>query len=136
MNILVIGSGGREHALVWRLAQSAPRPRIFATPGNPGIAKLATLLPAGDGSPQSLLAAARSVDADLTVVGPEAPLVAGVVDVFRAAGLKIVGPTAAAARLEGSKIFAKQFFRRVGIPTADFQTAENPAAAITALTSF
>ena len=136
MNILVIGSGGREHALVWKLAQSKARPRIFAIPGNPGIAKLATLLPAGDGSPATLLAAAQSVSADLTVVGPEAPLVAGVVDIFRAAGLKIVGPTAAAAQLEGSKIFAKQFFERIGIPTARFLTAEHAGQAIQALTKF
>src|SRR5580765_7180342 len=125
MRILVIGSGGREHALVWRLAQSTHRHTLFATPGNPGIAQHATLLPASDGSPGSLLAAAESVQADLTVVGPEAPLVAGVVDAFRAAGRKIVGPTAAAAQLEGSKIFAKQFFRRIGIPTAEFLAAEN-----------
>jgi len=136
MNILVIGSGGREHALVWKLAQSAARPRIFAMPGNPGIAKLATLLPAGDSSPATLLAAAQSVSADLTVVGPEAPLVAGVVDAFRAAGLKIVGPTAAAAQLEGSKIFAKEFFQRIGIPTARFLTAEHPDQAIDALKRF
>src|SRR5438874_10025797 len=136
MNILVIGSGGREHALVWRLAQSAGHPRIFATPGNPGIAKLATLLRAGDGSPQSLLAGARSVDADLTVVGPEAPLVAGVVDVFRAAGRKIVGPTAAGAQLEGSKIFAKQFFQSAGIPTAQFVSADTPEQAREALDHF
>jgi len=136
MNILVIGSGGREHALVWKLAQSKARPRMFAIPGNPGIAKLATLLPVGDGSPATLLAAAQSVSADLTVVGPEAPLVAGVVDIFRAAGLKIVGPTAAAAQLEGSKIFAKQFFERIGIPTARFLTAEHAGQAIQALTKF
>src|SRR6476661_1435426 len=123
MRILVIGSGGREHALIWRLAQSAGRHELFATPGNPGIAQLATLLPAGDGSPQALLSTAESIDADLTVVGPEAPLVAGVVDAFRAAGRKIVGPTAEAAQLEGSKIFAKQFFKRCGIPTAAFIAA-------------
>jgi phosphoribosylamine---glycine ligase len=136
MNILVIGGGGREHALAWRLAQSTPRPRLFATPGNPGIAKLATLLPPGDGSPTTLLAAAQSVRADLTVVGPETPLVAGVVDAFRAAGLRIVGPTAAAAKLEGSKIFAKQFFRRIGIPTAEFIAVENPEQGIEALGRF
>jgi phosphoribosylamine--glycine ligase len=136
MNILVIGSGGREHALVWKLAQSKARPRIFAIPGNPGIAKLATLLPAGDGAPATLLAAAQSVSADLTVVGPEAPLVAGVVDTFRAAGLIIVGPTAAAAQLEGSKIFAKEFFQRIGIPTARFVTADHPEQAIEALARF
>jgi phosphoribosylamine--glycine ligase len=136
MNILVIGGGGREHALVWRLAKSELKPRMFAVPGNPGIAKIATLLPAGDGSPKALLAAAESIGADLTVVGPEAPLVAGVVDAFRAAGRKIVGPTADAARLEGSKIHAKQFFQRVGIPTAEFVAAENPEQAVAALDRF
>src|SRR5215510_6225375 len=119
MRILVIGSGGREHALVWRLARSAQPHALFATPGNPGIAQLATLIPAGDGSPQTLLAIAQSIEADLTVVGPEAPLVAGVVDVFRAAGRRIVGPTAAAAQLEGSKVFAKHFFKEHKIPTAE-----------------
>src|SRR5712691_1700856 len=136
MRILVIGSGGREHALVWRLAQSAQPHTIFAAPGNPGIAQHATLVPAGDGSPQTLLATAQSIEADLTVVGPEAPLVAGVVDVFRAAGRKIVGPTAAAAQLEGSKIFAKEFFRRAGIPTAEFIAADSPSQALDALHRF
>jgi phosphoribosylamine--glycine ligase len=134
MRILVIGSGGREHALVWKLAQSGAQ--IYAAPGNPGIAKLATLLSTADQSPQTLLAGAESVQADLTVVGPEAPLVAGIVDTFRATGRKIVGPTAAAAQLEGSKIFAKQFFRSVGIPTADFVSAETPAEALAALDRF
>ena len=136
MRILVIGSGGREHALVWRLAQSAERPKLFVIPGNPGVAKLATILPIADGSPQTLLAAAESVEADLTVVGPEAPLVAGVVDAFRVAGRKIVGPTAAAAQLEGSKIFAKQFFHREGIPTAAFVSADTPEQALKALDRF
>jgi phosphoribosylamine--glycine ligase len=136
MRILVIGSGGREHALVWRLARDTDRHSLFATPGNPGIARLATLIPAADGSPQTLLAAAESVDADLTVVGPEAPLVAGVVDVFRAAGRKIVGPTAAGAQLEGSKIFAKQFFQSAGIPTARFVSADTQQQAREALDRF
>src|SRR5258707_5324824 len=136
MRFWVRGGGGREHALVGGLAGATARHRLFATPGNPGIANLATLIPVGDGSPQTLLAAAESVDADLTVVGPEAPLVAGVVDMFRAAGRKIVGPTAAAAQLEGSKIFAKQFFQRVGIPTAKFLVADNPDQALNALARF
>ena len=136
MRILVIGSGGREHALVWRLAQSPGAHALFATPGNPGMARLATLVPIGDGAPGTLLALAESIDADLTVVGPEAPLVAGVVDVFRAAGRKIVGPTAEAAQLEGSKIFAKQFFRDAGIPTAAFLAAESPDHALQALDRF
>jgi phosphoribosylamine--glycine ligase len=136
MRILVIGSGGREHALVWRLTRDADRHKLFAMPGNPGIAQLATLMPIGDGSPQTMLAAAESIDADLTVVGPEAPLVAGAVDVFRAAGRRIVGPTAAGAQLEGSKIFAKQFFQRAGIPTAQFVSADNPEQAQQALDRF
>src|ERR1700739_4140293 len=93
VNILVIGSGGREHALAWRLAQSPSRPKLFAAPGNPGIARVAMCLPVSSVSPPTLLAAAESVSADLTVVGPEAPLVDGVVDCFRAAGRLIVGPT-------------------------------------------
>src|SRR5689334_12060059 len=101
MKILIVGSGGREHALAWRLARTA---EVYAIPGNPGIAQVAKCLPAGD-----VLAAAESVGADLTVVGPEAPLVEGIVDRFRAAGRGIFGPTAEAARLEGSKMFAKNF---------------------------
>src|ERR1700682_3509329 len=102
MKILVIGSGGREHALAWKLAQS-PRVEVFAAPGNPGIAQLGTCVP---GSP---LEAAEAIGADLTLVGPEVPLVAGVVDEFRARGMKIIGPDREAARLEGSKSFAKNF---------------------------
>jgi phosphoribosylamine--glycine ligase len=114
---LIIGGGGREHALAWKLAQSPSVNGIFASPGNPGIAQFGVCLPApADVSGYVHLAEAHGID--LTVVGPEAPLVAGVVDQFRYRGLKIVGPTQAAARLEGSKIFAKQFFERAGIPTA------------------
>ncbi|MGI8990959.1 MAG: phosphoribosylamine--glycine ligase [Bryobacteraceae bacterium] len=120
MKILIVGSGGREHALAWRLSQSPSKPRLFAAPGNPGIATVAQCVPAADLYPATLLDIARSVGADLTVIGPEAPLVAGVVDHFRAAGLAIIGPAAAAARLEGSKVFAKSFFREHGIPTARF----------------
>jgi phosphoribosylamine--glycine ligase len=122
MKILVIGGGGREHALAWKLAQSAGV-QVFAAPGNPGIAKVGTCLPALP------LDAASAIDADLTVVGPEAPLVAGIVDEFRARGLNIIGPVAAAARLEGSKIYAKHFLKQMQIPTAEFVTAENPVEA-------
>jgi phosphoribosylamine---glycine ligase len=117
MRILIVGGAGREHAIAWRLAKSASVKAIFASPGNPGIAQVATCLPAPTAIP-GYADIAEHVSADLTVVGPEAPLVAGIVDQFRARRLKIVGPTAAAARLEGSKYFAKQFFRRAGIPTA------------------
>jgi phosphoribosylamine--glycine ligase len=115
MKILVVGSGGREHALCWKLAQNPAVTSLYAAPGNPGIAQVATCIETPD-----YLAAADSVGADLTVVGPERPLAAGIVDRFRAKGRCIVGPTAAAARLEASKAFAKQFMLRAGIPTARF----------------
>jgi phosphoribosylamine--glycine ligase len=132
--VLVIGSGGREHALAWKLAQT-PGVAVFATPGNPGIARVGTCFPCGNTSAE-YLAAASSIDADLTVVGPEAPLVAGVVDCFRAAGRKIVGPNQAAAQLEGSKVFAKRFFVDHGIPTAAYCVAADATAAREALARF
>jgi phosphoribosylamine--glycine ligase len=124
MRILVLGSGGREHALAWKLAQSKGV-EVFASPGNPGIARVATCLPAG----ASFLRLAEEIDAGLTVVGPEAPLVAGVVDEFRARGRKIVGPQAEAAQLEGSKVFAKNFFIQSNIPTAAFVTVDSTSTA-------
>ncbi|HXA64558.1 MAG TPA: phosphoribosylamine--glycine ligase [Bryobacteraceae bacterium] len=131
MKILVIGSGGREHALCWKLAQSPKTSALYAAPGNPGIASVATCLAVTD-----YLLAAESIDADLTVVGPEAPLAAGVVDLFRAKGRPIVGPTAAAARLESSKAFAKEFMLRAGIPTARFATVNTPEEARSSLREF
>jgi phosphoribosylamine--glycine ligase len=131
MRILVLGGGGREHALCWKLAQSRGV-EVFASPGNPGIAQIGTCVPAAS----SYLALAEEIAADLTVVGPEAPLVTGVVDEFRAAGRRIVGPDRAAAQLEGSKIFAKHFFQQIGIPTADYVTVENPADARRAIDRF
>jgi phosphoribosylamine--glycine ligase len=128
MKILIVGGGGREHALAWRLSQTA---EVYAIPGNPGIAQVATCLPASDA-----LAAAESVGADLTVVGPEAPLVEGIVDRFRAAGRAIFGPAAGAAQLEGSKVFAKHFFLQRKIPTARFVTADNEADARSAVAGF
>src|SRR5271165_4961357 len=135
MRILVLGSGGREHALAWKLAYS-PGVSVWAAPGNPGMARVGTCVPVKDGRPESFLAAAESVGADLTVVGPEVPLVAGVVDLFRAHGRKIVGPDRAAAQLEGSKIFAKNFFKQRNIPTAEAEVAENEADARRALDRF
>jgi phosphoribosylamine--glycine ligase len=131
MKILVIGSGGREHALCWKLAQSVKTSALYAAPGNPGMAQLATCLPTSD-----YLEAADTIDADLTVVGPEAPLAAGIVDRFREKGRRIVGPTAAAARLEASKAFAKEFMLRAGIPTARFATVETADQAVAALGEF
>jgi phosphoribosylamine---glycine ligase len=135
MKILVLGSGGREHALAWKLAHS-PDATVVSTPGNPGMAQVGDIAPVTDGSPAAFLAAAESVDADLTVVGPEAPLVAGVVDLFRERGRLIVGPDRNAAQLEGSKIFAKNFFVQSSIPTADFVTVENATDARSALGRF
>ena len=129
MKILVIGSGGREHALCWKLAQSEGV-EVFACPGNPGMARVALCLP---GEP---LDAALRTGADLTVVGPEVPLVGGIVDAFRARGLRIVGPNAEAARLEGSKIFAKDFFQQRGIPTAAYATVDDASRARTELGRF
>lgn len=129
MKILVIGSGGREHAIAWRLSREGHQ--IFAAPGNPGIAQVATILPSTE-----YLSVAESIAPDLTVVGPEVPLVAGIVDQFRARGLTIFGPTQENAQLEGSKIYAKEFMQRVGIPTARFVRPESGEAAIEALARF
>lgn len=119
MKILVIGNGGREHAIAWRLALEGHQ--IFCSPGNPGTAQIATNL---------------EIEADLTVVGPEAPLVAGIVDRFRDRGLPIVGPTQQAAQLEASKIHSKEFMRRVGIPTARFARVETTEEGLWALNEF
>src|SRR5260370_11116545 len=131
VKILVIGSGGREHALCWKLAQSPKTTALYAAPGNPGIAQVATCLATAD-----YLAAAESIDADLTVVGPEAPLAAGIVDRFREKGRRIVGPTAAAARLEASKAFAKEFMLRAGIATARFAPVDSAEQARASLRAF
>jgi phosphoribosylamine--glycine ligase len=135
MKILVVGGGGREHALVHRLGRNTLN-EIYALPGNPGMARIAQCLPAADPSPRGILAVANSLDVDLTVVGPEAPLVAGIVDTFQAAGRAIVGCTAEAAQLEGSKVFAKTFFRDRGIPTAQFAIAEDRESARQTLDRF
>jgi phosphoribosylamine--glycine ligase len=118
MKILLLGSGGREHALAWRLRQDDPSLQLFTSPGNAGTGQLGTNLPLGDTDLDGLLAWALKEKPDLTVVGPEAPLCAGVVDRFEKAGLPIFGPNAAAARLEGSKVFTKNFLLKYGLPTA------------------
>ena len=129
MRTLVIGSGGREHALAWKLALSPHTTQLYCAPGNAGISEIATCLPANMDDPGSLAALAESIAVDLTVIGPEAPLVAGVADAFRARGLRMVGPTAAAAQLEGSKIFTKEFTNRHSIPTARFVACDSPDSA-------
>lgn len=135
MKVLLIGSGGREHALAQALARSAQLTELIATPGNPGIARHARLAPC-DPAPGALADLARREGVGLTVVGPEAPLVAGVVDEFQARGLRIFGPTAAAARIEGDKAWSKAFMARHGIPTARFESFETEEAARQALVNF
>src|SRR6056297_563869 len=130
MHVLIIGSGGREHALCHALVRSPRRPTVSCAPGNAGTAALATNVPVDAGDIDGLLAFARNEGVDLTIVGPEAPLVAGLVDRFEAAGLAVVGPTAAAAQLEGSKSFANDFMDRHGIPTAASATFEAFDAAV------
>ena len=120
MNILVIGSGGREHALVWKLRQSPRVTQVYCAPGNAGAAAQAECLPADVKNVQSMLALAARVKPDLTIVGPELPLQLGVVDEFTRHGYRIFGPTQAAARLESSKSFAKEFMQRYHIPTAHY----------------
>ena len=129
MKILVIGSGGREHALAWRLAQSDKIQKIYVAPGNAGTAREDGLENLPLTAIPDLVEFARDAGIHATVVGPEAPLAAGVVDAFRAAGLRIFGPTQAAAQLESSKDFAKRFMARHKIPTAKFQTFTDAAAA-------
>ncbi len=116
MKVLVIGKGGREHALVWKLAQSKEVTKLYAAPGNPGIAEHAELVPIPVDQHADLLRFARDNAIDLTVVGPEDPLAAGIADRFEQAGLRLFGPKSRAARLEGSKVFAKEFMRKYGIP--------------------
>ena len=120
MKVLVIGGGGREHALVWKLSQSPLVKKIYCAPGNPGMAALAECRPIAADDLNGLAALAQKEKIDLTVVGPEVPLVMGIVDLFSKKGLPVFGPEAGAALLEGSKAFSKKLMREKGIPTADF----------------
>ncbi|MFV5213665.1 phosphoribosylamine--glycine ligase [Azonexus caeni] len=129
MKLLVIGSGGREHAMAWRLAQTPGLQKVYVAPGNAGTAREHELENVNITDPVALADFAEQNKVHLTLVGPEAPLAAGVVDIFRARGLKIFGPTKAAAQLESSKDFAKRFMARHNIPTAGFETFSDVAAA-------
>src|SRR5713226_3526213 len=134
MKILVIGSGGREHALIWALQKNAARElELFCAPGNAGIAQIAKCVPIGADDLSTLAAFAAESGIDLTMVGPEAPLAAGIVDEFERQGLRIVGPGREAARLESSKAFAKDFMRRHRVPTARYRIATSSDEAIAIL---
>ncbi|PLX82204.1 MAG: phosphoribosylamine--glycine ligase [Desulfuromonas sp.] len=130
MKVLVIGGGGREHALVWKIAQSPLVEKVYCAPGNPGIAELAECVGVAADDIDGLLALAQREGVDLTVVGPEVPLTLGVVDRFQEAGLEIFGPNAKAAQLEGSKSFSKDLMARYNIPTAAYGTFTDHAEAV------
>ena len=141
MKVLVVGKGGREHALVWKLAQSPRIEQLYAAPGNPGMAAMATLVPIRVDTPVSEREAlsaeiakladwALAEGIDLTVVGPDDALAGGIVDHFQERGLKIFGPTQAAARIESSKAFAKDLMQRIGVPTAAHRAFTQADAAI------
>ncbi|KKM10399.1 phosphoribosylamine--glycine ligase [Clostridiales bacterium PH28_bin88] len=129
MKVLVVGGGGREHALVWKIVQSPRVEAVYCAPGNAGIARHARCIPISAEDIQGLLDFAWGERIDLTVVGPEAPLVAGLVDTFEEAGLKVFGPRENAAEIEGSKALAKEIMEKYGIPTARYATFTGPAAA-------
>ncbi|MBB1512249.1 phosphoribosylamine--glycine ligase [Tessaracoccus sp. MC1627] len=136
MKILLLGSGGREHALARALVADPSVTELHAAPGNPGIGRLATLHSLDPSSPVAVVEAARSLGVDLVVIGPEAPLVAGVADALREAGIDAFGPGREAAVLEGSKAFAKEVMRAAGVPTADSRLCETPEQAAAALDEF
>ena len=125
MKILIIGSGGREHALAWKIAQSPMVKKIFCAPGNPGIAEVAECVDIEPENVDGLYNFALKQKIDLTVVGPEDALAAGIVDRFRDRHLHIFGPNKRASIIEGSKVFAKMLMRKHGIPTADFKTFDD-----------
>ncbi len=136
MKILIVGSGGREHAIAWKLNQSSRNPELFAAPGNVGMMEIATCIDISVEDIESLLSFAKDQAVDLTVVGPEVPLVLGIVDRFESEGLKIIGPNQVAAQFEGSKDFTKAFLSKHGIPTAAYGTYDSHEEAIDALDKF
>ncbi|HEV7681770.1 MAG TPA: phosphoribosylamine--glycine ligase [Pyrinomonadaceae bacterium] len=136
MKLLVIGSGGREHAILWSLKRTSSEPlELYCAPGNGGISELAECVPIAISDHQALVQFAKASAIDLTIVGPEGPLADGIVDEFQRQGLKIMGPSAAAARLESSKAFAKDFMSRHNIPTAGYTVANSVEEALAALRS-
>ncbi|HIC55011.1 MAG TPA: phosphoribosylamine--glycine ligase, partial [Gemmatimonadetes bacterium] len=125
MRILIVGTGGREHALLWKLRHDAPAAEFFATQPNGGMEPLCTPVPIAPADIEALSGWAASHHIDLTVVGPEAPLAAGIVDRFEKKGLSVFGPSKDAARIESSKVFSKDLMRTAGVPTAEYRTFSN-----------
>jgi phosphoribosylamine--glycine ligase len=130
MRVLVVGSGGREHALAWKLVRSPSVSELISAPGNPGMARLGEVVPRTSDDIEGLAALAAERKVDLTVVGPEIPLVAGIADIFAARGLRVFGPSAAAAEIEGSKVFCNSLARRHGVPVAAGESFDDADAAI------
>src|SRR5947209_8909765 len=130
MNVLVVGKGGREHALVWKLAQSPHVGRVYCAPGNAGTARDGVNVPVGYDPTDfdALLRFARKEKIDLTVVGPEDPLANGLADLFRKEHLRVFGPSKEAAQIEASKVFAKELMRKADVPTAEFRVFDRPDA--------
>jgi len=126
MNVLVVGSGGREHALVWKIKQSPLCESIYCAPGNAGTARLAENIAISEMDFDTLIAFCKEKSIDLVVVGPEAPLVAGIADTLRSEGIAVFGPSQAGAQLEGSKNFSRRIMKKYGVPTPDFQSFDNP----------
>lgn len=130
MKVLILGSGGREHALAWKIKQSPLCGKLYCAPGNGGMAQIAECVDIAPTDTEALIKFVKNEDIDFTIVGPEAPLVAGIVDIFEKQKLRVFGPNRKAAQLEGSKIFAKEFMQRCNIPTAAFKTFENVDKAV------
>ena len=135
MKVLVVGSGGREHALVWKISQSEKVEKIYCAPGNGGIGQIAECVPVGAMEFEKLADFAEEKKIDLTVVGMDDPLVGGLVDVFEARGLRVFGPRKNAAILEGSKAFSKDLMKKYQIPTAGYETFDSPEEACLLYTS-
>ena len=129
MKVLIVGSGGREHAIAWKVAQSPKVDKIYCAPGNAGIAEYAECVPISAMEFDKLAAFAKEHEVDLTVIGMDDPLVGGIVDVFEAQGLRVFGPRKNAAILEGSKAFSKDLMKKYNIPTAAYETFTDPPAA-------
>ena len=129
MKVLIVGSGGREHAIAWKVAKSARVDKIYCAPGNAGIAEFAECVPIGAMEFDKMAAFAKEHQVDLTVIGMDDPLVGGIVDVFEKEGLRVFGPRKNAAILEGSKAFSKDLMKKYKIPTAAYETFSDPEAA-------